>query len=47
MDELEVDVEDGGLAGWGDDDVLLPDLFEHGARGVGGFHGVYWSFGVL
>ena len=35
VDELEVDVEDGGLAGGLGDDVLLPDFFEHGARGEG------------
>ena len=33
VDELEVDVEDGGLAGGLGDDVVLPDFFEHGARG--------------
>ncbi len=31
VDELEVDVEDGGLAGGFGDDVLLPDFFEEGA----------------
>ena len=35
VDELEVDVEDGGFAGGLGDDVLLPDFFEHGAGGEG------------
>ena len=46
VDQLEVDVEDGGLAGGFVDDVLLPDFFEEGAGcglwGVG--HG-YEAFG--
>ena len=31
VDQLEVDVEDGGLAGGFGDDVLLPDFFEESA----------------
>ena len=38
VNEVEVDVEDGGLVSGRDDEMLLPDLFKHGARrGVGGF----------
>ena len=32
VDELEIDVEDRGLACGFGDDVIIPDFFEHGAR---------------
>jgi hypothetical protein len=37
VNELQIDIEDGLLAGLGVDDVGVPDFLEHGAGG--GRHG--------
>ena len=48
VDEVEVDVEDGGLIGGFGDEVLLPDFFKHRAGCGGGCaHGVTLGARVL
>ena len=39
VDEVQVHIEEGGLAGRLGDNVLLPDFFEHGAGGRDVAHG--------
>ena len=41
VDEVEVDVEDGGLACGGGDEVLVPEFFEEGVLGSGS--SMMWS----
>ena len=45
MDQVQVDVQDGRLFGFGMNDVLVPDFLEHGTGGRG--HGKLVRLGVL